>query len=158
MSLATGTHLGPYEILELLGAGGMGEVYKATDRRLDRLVAIKVLPGEFASDPERLARFEQEARAAAALNHPHIAAVFDVGADGPSHYIVQEYLQGSSLRALLTQRRDRPLAEWLSIAADVAEALAAAHHAGIVHRDIKPENVMVSADGHAKVLDFGLAK
>jgi Tol biopolymer transport system component len=136
----------------------MGQVYKAADTRLGRKVAVKVLPPEFASDPERLSRFEQEARAAAALNHPHIAAVYDVGVHGHIQYIVQEYVDGASLRARLTERRDRPLAEWLPIAADIASALATAHQTGIVHRDIKPENVMVSSDGHAKVLDFGLAK
>ncbi len=153
-----GTTLGPYRIEDKLGEGGMGEVYKAVDPRLGRHVAIKVLPVGFAADPERLSRFEQEARAAAALNHPHIASVFDVGTDGETRYIVQEYLEGATLRTLLTERRDRPFAEWLPIAADVAGALAAAHTAGIIHRDIKPENVIVSADGHAKVLDFGLAK
>jgi len=158
MSLAPGMRLGPYEILESLGAGGMGEVYRAADPRLGRQVAIKVLPGEFSADLERLARFEQEARAAAALSHPNIAVVYDVGAEGPTHYLVQEYLTGASLRHRLITRPDRPLSEWLPIAADIASALAAAHHAGIVHRDIKPENVMVAADGRAKVLDFGLAK
>jgi len=152
-----GTKLGPYEILEPLGAGGMGEVYLAEDTRLHRKVAVKVLPDEFARDPERLARFEQEARAAAALNHPHIAAVFDVGEEGGTHYIVQEYLDGQSLRDLL---RDSPpkLERALAIGAEAAEALAVAHAAGIVHRDIKPDNVFVTAGGHTKVLDFGLAK
>ncbi len=158
MSLAPGTRLGPYELIEPLGAGGMGEVYRATDSRLGRQVAIKVLPGEFAADPERVSRFEQEARAAAALSHPNIAVVYDVGADGGTHYIVQELLAGASLRSLLIDRPNRPLSEWLPSAIDIASALAAAHSAGIVHRDIKPENVMVSADGRAKVLDFGLAK
>jgi serine/threonine-protein kinase len=136
----------------------MGEVYEATDTRLARRVAVKILPGEFASDPSRLARFEQEARAAAALSHPHIAAVYDVGADGTTQFIVQELVTGRSLREHLTARSDRPIAEWLPLGAEIAAALAAAHHAGIVHRDIKPENVMVSEDGHVKVLDFGLAK
>ncbi len=153
-----GKTVGPYRIQDKLGAGGMGEVYKAVDPRLGRHVAIKVLPAGFAADPERLSRFELEARAAAALNHPHIASVFDVGTDGETRYIVQEYLEGATLRTLLTERRDRPFAEWLPIAADVASALAVAHQAGIIHRDIKPENIIVSADGHAKVLDFGLAK
>jgi Tol biopolymer transport system component len=158
MTFAPGTRLGPYEIVAPVGAGGMGEVYRATDPRLGRQVAVKVLPAEFAADPDRLSRFEQEARAAAALNHPHIAAVFDIGTDGAVRYIVQELLEGESLRARLAARHDRPLGEWLPIAVEIASALAAAHQAGVVHRDIKPENVMISPDGRAKVLDFGLAK
>ncbi|MCZ6856847.1 MAG: protein kinase, partial [Gemmatimonadetes bacterium] len=164
-----GTSLGPYKIIEQLGAGGMGEVYLAEDTRLGRKVAIKVLPPEFASDPERLARFEQEARAAAALNHPHIAAVFDVGfetaqggsgeddADPGVHFMVQEYLEGEPLSRPL---RSGPLAtkKALDLAIEIAEALAVAHSAGIVHRDLKPDNVFVTGDGHAKILDFGLAK
>ncbi len=158
MSLPSGAKLGPYEIGAPIGSGGMGQVYKAVDTRLGRQVAIKVLPPEFASDPERLSRFEQEARAAATLNHPHIAAVYDVGVHRETQYIVQEYVDGASLRARLIERPDRPLVEWLPIAAEIASALASAHQMGIVHRDIKPENIMVSADGRAKVLDFGLAK
>ena len=158
MSLTPGERLGPYEIAAPIGAGGMGQVYRAVDTRLGRQVAIKVLPPEFAVDPERLSRFEQEARAAAALNHPHIAALYDVGVQGHTQYIVQEYLDGVSLRERLDERRDRQIAAWLPIAAQIASALATAHQTGIVHRDLKPENVMVSPDGHAKVLDFGLAK
>ena len=158
MSLAAGAKLGPYEIGAPIGAGGMGQVYKAVDSRLGRQVAIKVLPPEFSADPERLSRFEQEARAAAALNHPHIAAVYDIGVQGHTQYIVQEYLDGATLRARLAERHDRPITEWLSIAAEIASALATAHQTGIVHRDIKPENIMVSPDGRAKVLDFGVAK
>ena len=157
-----GKTLGHYKILEPLGAGGMGEVYRAEDSRLGRKVAVKVLPPEFASDPERLACFEQEARAAAALNHPHIAVVHDVGAetadDGAEiHFIVQEYLDGASLRELLTKGA-LPLEKALGLAGEVAEALVAAHGAGIVHRDLKPDNILVTSEGHAKVLDFGLAK
>ena len=152
-----GTKLGPYEITEQLGAGGMGEVYLAQDTRLGRKVAIKVLPAEFASDPERLARFEQEARAAAALNHPHIAAVHDVGVEGDTHFMVQEYLEGETLREPL-QKGALPLKKALGLATEIAEALAAAHAAGIIHRDLKPENIFVTKEGHAKVLDFGLAK
>jgi len=156
-----GTTLGPYEILEPLGAGGMGEVYLGHDTRLGRKVAVKVLPAEFAADPERLARFEQEARAAAALNHPHIAAVFDVGSQGEgdevTHYMVQEYLEGDTLRVPL-DKGALPGKKSLALAAELAEALAAAHAAGIVHRDLKPENIFITRDGHAKVLDFGLAK
>ncbi len=158
-----GTSLGPYKIIEQLGAGGMGEVYLGEDTRLGRKVAIKVLPEEYASDPERLARFEQEARAAAALNHPHIAVVHDVGSettegsDVPTHFIVQEYLEGQSLR----ERLDKgavPLDKALDLATEVGEALIAAHKAGIIHRDLKPDNIFVTEEGHAKVLDFGLAK
>ena len=135
----------------------MGEVYLGEDTRLGRKVAIKVLPAEFASDPERLARFEQEARAAAALNHPHIAAVFDVGTDGDTHFIVQEYLDGDTLREPL-KKGALPIKKALALATEIAEALTAAHAAGIVHRDLKPENVFITEQGHAKVLDFGLAK
>ncbi|MFQ5742984.1 MAG: protein kinase [Acidobacteriota bacterium] len=149
--------LGPYKIIEQLGAGGMGEVYLGEDTRLGRKVAIKVLPAEFASDPERLARFEQEARAAAALNHPHIAVVHDIGTEGDTHFMVQEYLEGDTLREPL-KKGALPLEKALDLATEVAEALAAAHTAGIVHRDLKPENIFVTKEGHAKVLDFGLAK
>ncbi|HEX9698847.1 MAG TPA: protein kinase [Acidobacteriota bacterium] len=152
-----GRLLGHYEVVELLGAGGMGEVYLGRDPRLGRNVAIKVLPAEFATSPERLARFEQEARAAAALNHPHIAAVYDVGSEGDVHFIVQEHLQGQSLRQRL-DRGAQPLTEALSLAIEVGEALAAAHKAGIIHRDLKPDNIFVTEEGHAKILDFGLAK
>jgi serine/threonine-protein kinase len=152
-----GRRLGPYELGDQLGAGGMGEVWLAQDTRLGRQVAVKVLPGDFASDPERLARFEQEARAAAALNHPHIAAVHDVGVDDGVHYMVQEYLQGQPLREAL-EKGAVPLKKSLALGTEIAEALRAAHKAGIVHRDLKPENIFVTEDGHAKVLDFGLAK
>jgi serine/threonine protein kinase len=132
-------------------------VWLAQDTRLGRQVAIKVLPEEYAGDPERLARFEQEARAAAALNHPNIAAVHDVGESDGTHFIVQEFLEGRSLRDLL---RDSPpkLERALTIGAEVAEALAVAHKVGIVHRDIKPDNICVTDAGHTKVVDFGLAK
>ncbi len=153
-----GTRLGHYEITEQLGAGGMGEVYLAQDTRLGRKVAIKVLPAEFASDPERLARFEQEARAAAALNHPYIAAVHDVGVEDGTHFMVQEYLEGETLREPLGKGALLPLKKALGLATEIAEALAAAHAAGIIHRDLKPENIFVTKEGHAKVLDFGLAK
>ena len=155
--MEAGAKPGPYEILEQLGAGGMGEVWLAQDTRLGRKVAIKVLPGEFAGDPERLARFEQEARAAAALNHANIAAVHDVGVEDGTHFTVQEYLQGRSLRTTL-EAGPRPLKRTLVLATEIAEALRAARRSGIVHRDLKPDNVFVSEDGHAKVLDFGLAK
>ncbi len=156
-TMEPGTKLGHFEILEPLGAGGMGEVWLAQDTRLGRKVAIKVLPAEFASDPERLARFEQEARAAAALNHPHIASVFDVGTEDDTRFMVQEYLEGETLREPLGKGA-LPLKKALGLATEIAEALAAAHAAGIIHRDLKPENIFVTKEGHAKVLDFGLAK
>ncbi|HTO85907.1 MAG TPA: protein kinase [Thermoanaerobaculia bacterium] len=157
MTLPAGTRLGPYEILTRIGAGGMGEVYRARDTRLGREVAIKVLPAEFSEDPERLKRFEQEARAASALNHPNIISVHDVGREGATSYIAMELVEGQSLRELLATGVP-PLPKALGIAAQVADGLAKAHSAGIVHRDLKPENVMVSKDGFAKILDFGLAK
>jgi Tol biopolymer transport system component len=152
-----GTRLGPYEIVEQLGAGGMGEVWLAEDTRLRRKVAIKVLPEAFAADPERLARFEQEARASAALNHPHIAVVHDIGHDGNVHFMVQEFLQGQTLRDQL-DKGALPLDRTLNLAVEISEALASAHKVGIVHRDLKPDNIFVTEQGHAKVLDFGLAK
>ena len=157
MALSSGTRLGPYEILSPLGAGGMGEVYRARDPRLGREVAIKVLPAGCSSDPERLRRFEQEARAAAALNHPNILAVFDIGRQDDSPYIVSELLEGETLRSLL---RDGPLPvrKAIEYALQIVRGLAAAHDHGIFHRDLKPENIFVTRDGHIKILDFGLAK
>jgi Tol biopolymer transport system component len=157
VSLAGGTRLGPYEILGPLGAGGMGEVYRARDSRLQREVAIKVLPAELSTDPGRLKRFEKEARAASALNHPSIVAIYDAGAQGTTSYIVMELVSGRTLRDLLLNGAVAPR-KLLPIAVQVADGLAAAHAAGIVHRDLKPENVMVTRDGGAKILDFGLAK
>ncbi|HTO89428.1 MAG TPA: protein kinase [Thermoanaerobaculia bacterium] len=157
MTLAAGARLGPYEILALLGAGGMGEVYRARDTRLGREVAIKVLPEALSSDAGRLRRFEKEAQSASSLNHPHIITVFDIGTDGPTSYIAMELVDGVTLRQLLV---DGPLPQkrLLTLASQVAEGLAKAHGVGIVHRDLKPENVMVTRDGFAKILDFGLAK
>ena len=157
MLLTTGTRLGPYEILTPLGAGGMGEVYRARDPRLGRDVAVKVLPSAYSADPERLTRFEQEARAAAALNHPNILAVHDVGQHADSPYIVTELLEGETLRQRVTGGA-LPEREAVEFAVQIAHGLAAAHAKGIVHRDLKPENVMITRDGRAKILDFGLAK
>ena len=157
MTLPAGSKLGPYEILSPLGAGGMGEVYRARDPRLGREVAIKLLPAALSRDPERMKRFEKEARAASALTHPHIVTIHDViEADG-GIAIVMELVSGRTLRELLAEGA-RPIRQWLSIAAQTAEGLAKAHAAGIVHRDLKPENLMVTDDGLVKILDFGLAK
>ena len=158
MSLPAGTQLGSLEILRPLGAGGMGEVYLARDADLNRSVAIKVLPAELTSDPQRVARFEQEARAASALNHPNVCVIHALGrTDHGRRYLAMEHVEGETLRARLVRGR-LPLAEALDIAIQIASALAAAHAAGIVHRDIKPENVMIRRDRLVKVLDFGLAK
>jgi len=157
MPLANGTQLGPYEIQSPLGAGGMGEVYRARDTRLGREVALKILPDSFARDRERLHRFEQEARAVAALNHPNILAIFDVGESNGSRYLVSELLEGETLRTLVDRG---PLSPRKAIenAVQIAQGLAAAHEKGIVHRDLKPENVFVTRDARVKILDFGLAK
>jgi serine/threonine protein kinase/tetratricopeptide (TPR) repeat protein len=157
MSLPSGRRLGPYEILSPLGAGGMGEVLKAKDTRLQRTVAIKVLPSELSYDAERRSRFEREAHAASALNHPNITTVFAIGEDEGTHYIVMELVEGRTLRQLLDEG---PLSTetMLPLATQIAEGLAKAHSAGIVHRDLKPENLMVTDDGLVKILDFGLAK
>src|ERR1700693_1644903 len=157
MALSPGTHLGPYEILAPIGAGGMGEVYKARDKKLDRDVAVKVLPQSVAADPDTLARFEREAKAVAALSHPNILAIHDFGNQDGIAYAVMELLEGETLRGKLdagpiTQKKA------LDYALQVAKGLSAAHEKGIVHRDLKPENLFVSRDGHVKILDFGLAK
>src|SRR6185369_1408023 len=157
MAVNSGTKLGPYEISAAIGAGGMGEVYRARDSRLNRDVAIKVLPATFSSDPERLHRFEQEALAAAALNHPNILAVYDIGTQGGAPYIVSELLEGESLRERL-RPGPIPVRKATEFAVQIAKGLAAAHDKGIVHRDLKPENVFVTRDGRIKLLDFGLAK
>ncbi len=157
MPLARGARLGPYEISGLIGAGGMGEVYRARDTRLGRDVAVKVIPEELAAHTDRLRRFEQEARATAALSHPNILALFDVGVEGDVHYIVEELLEGETLRERM--RRERlPVHEAVDCGVQVARGLAAAHERGIAHRDLKPENVFLTRDGRVKVLDFGLAK
>jgi serine/threonine protein kinase/Tol biopolymer transport system component len=156
MPLFSGTRLGPYEVLSLLGAGGMGEVYRARDSQLARDVAIKVL-ANLTADPERLHRFEQEARAAAALNHPNILAVYQLGTHDGAPYLVSELLEGETLREQIKRSR-LPLRRTIDYGAQFARGLAAAHEKGIVHRDLKPENLFVSRDGRVKILDFGLAK
>jgi serine/threonine protein kinase len=152
-----GQRIGLYQIISQLGAGGMGEVYLAHDSRLGRRVALKILPSSFIRDEQRLRRFQQEARAATALNHPNIITMFDFGEVDSIHFIATEYVEGDTLRAALSSRK-MMLVQAIDIAVQVASALAAAHQAGIVHRDIKPENVMLRPDGYVKVLDFGLAK
>ena len=156
MSLNPGVRLGPYEIVSALGAGGMGEVYKAHDTRLNRTVAIKVLPSEVAGDADSRARFEREARAIAALDHPHICGIYDVGSVDGTHYLVMPHLEGQTLAARL-EKGPLPLDQALKIATEIADALDKAHRQGIVHRDLKPANIMLTRTG-AKLLDFGLAK
>ncbi len=157
MPLSSETRLGPYEIVSALGAGGMGEVYRARDPRLGREVAIKVLPAAWSADASRLHRFEQEARAAAALNHPNILAVYDIGTQDGAPYIVSEVLDGSTLRERL-RTGAVPIRKATDYAQQIARGLAAAHDKGIVHRDLKPENIFITDDGRVKILDFGLAK
>src|SRR5882724_8066939 len=161
MALAPGTKLGPYEIVSPLGAGGMGEVYRAKDTRLGREVALKILPESFASEPERLRRFEQEARAVAALNHPNILAIHDIGQSGEgagtAPFLVSELLEGETLRAVL-DRGALAQRKTIDYGVQIAHGLAAAHEKSIVHRDLKPENIFVTKDGRIKILDFGLAK
>jgi Tol biopolymer transport system component len=157
MTIAAGSRLGPYEVISLLGAGGMGEVWRARDSRLAREVAIKVLPASFSNDADRLRRFEQEAKAAGLLNHPNITAVYDIGSHEGAPYVVSELLEGETLRAVLSGGRLSPR-KAIDYALQMAHGLAAAHEKGIVHRDLKPENLFVTKDGRVKILDFGLAK
>src|SRR6202790_143197 len=157
MALTSGTKLGPYEIQSPLGAGGMGEVYRARDTRLGRDVAIKVLPEALANDADRLRRFEQEARTIAALNHPNILGIHDIGTQETRRYLVSELLEGQTLREAL-EHGALPVKRVIEYAQGIAKGLAAAHEKGIVHRDLKPENIFVTRDGRVKVLDFGLAK
>src|SRR5262245_40572000 len=153
----TGHRLSHYEILEKLGEGGMGVVYKARDTHLDRFVAIKVLPPARVDDPARKARFVQEAKAASALNHPNIIHIYDISSDGGMDFIAMEFVPGKTLD-LLIRRKGMRLNEALKIAVQIADALTRAHAAGIIHRDLKPSNIMVDEHGVVKVLDFGLAK
>src|SRR5262247_3647614 len=157
MTLPSGSRLGPYEILSPLGAGGMGEVYRARDPRLGRDVAIKVLPASFSQDPDRLKRFEQEARSAGVLNNPNVTIVYDIGQQDGAPYVVQELLEGQTLRAELAGGRFSPR-KAIDYAVQIAQGLAAAHERGIVHRDLKPENLFITREGRVKILDFGLAQ
>ncbi|HEU4689845.1 MAG TPA: serine/threonine-protein kinase, partial [Vicinamibacterales bacterium] len=155
MALSSGARLGPYEIVSPLGAGGMGEVYKARDTRLERVVAVKILPETLARDPQFRERFDREARAISQLEHPHICSLYDVGAQDGTAYLVMPLLDGETLAARL-QRGALSLPDALAYAGQIADALAVAHAAGIVHRDLKPGNVMLTKSG-ARLLDFGLA-
>src|SRR5580704_1346281 len=157
MVVLPGSKIGPYEVISQIGAGGMGEVYRARDARLGRDVAIKVLPASFSADPDRLQRFGQEAKAAASLSHPNILAIFDIGEDKGAPYVVSELLEGETLRDRLRNGalNSRKAIEY---SLQVARGLAAAHDKGIVHRDLKPENLFITEDDRVKILDFGLAK
>src|SRR5262245_2131490 len=157
MPIAAGTRFDRYQIISLIGSGGMGEIYLAQDARLNRKVAIKLLPERYTQDPERLRRFEQEAQAASALNHPNIITIFEIGEAEGRHFIATEYIEGATLRRRMAGAK-LAVGEALDVASQVVSALAAAHAAGIVHRDIKPENIMIRPDGYVKILDFGLAK
>src|SRR5215510_7052743 len=157
MPFTAGDRLGPYEIAGFVGAGGMGEVYRARDPRLNRDVAIKVLHASVAADPERLRRFTAEARAIAALNHPNVLTIYEVGVEGEHPFIATELLEGGTLRARLEDGA-LPVSKAIDYARQTASGLAAAHAKGVAHRDIKPENLFVTIDGRIKILDFGLAK
>src|SRR6476620_5473512 len=157
MPLEAGTKFGRYEILSQLGKGGMGEVYLAKDTKLDRNVALKILPAELASSRERMLRFVQEAKAAAALNHPNVAHVYEISEHDGLNFIAMEYVEGRTLREKIHYEQTG-LSKLLKYLQQVASGLAKAHAAGIVHRDLKPDNIMITRDGYAKILDFGLAK
>jgi eukaryotic-like serine/threonine-protein kinase len=154
VTIATGTKLGRYEIRSQLGAGGMGEVYLAEDTRLHRKVALKVLPGEVASNHDRMRRFNQEAKAAAVVNHPNIAHIYEIGESEGTDFIAMKFIDGVTLRDKI-HRDKAPLAKLLKYLTQVAEGLVKAHSAGIVHRDLKPDNIMITRDDSAKILDFG---
>src|SRR5215467_15288048 len=156
MPLTSGTKLGPYEIIAPLGAGGMGEVYRARDNRLDRIVAVKILPTHFSADPARKLRFEREAKTVSALNHPNICSLFDVGSQEGIDFLVMECIEGETLAQRLA-RGALPFDQVLTLGTQIADALDKAHRRGVVHRDLKPGNIMVTKTG-AKLLDFGLAK
>src|SRR5262247_4502166 len=157
MSLAVGTRVGPYEILSAIGAGGMGEVHKARDTRLQRDVAIKVLPSSLTSDPDRLARFQREAQVLASLSHPNIGAIHGIHESRGVRFLVLELVKGETLASRLKQG-PVPIDEALELLKQIAAALEAAHEKGILHRDLKPANIQITSDGVVKVLDFGLAK
>src|ERR1700739_854017 len=158
MSVKAGTQLGSYEVVAQIGAGGMGEVYKANDPKLGRDVALKVLPDAFAHDPERLSRFQREAKMLASLNHPNIATIYGLEHSNGTHFLIMELVTGETLADRIKREGPVPLEEALKIAVQIAEALEAAHEKGIIHRDLKPANVKVTPEGKVKVLDFGLAK
>ncbi|HYY97973.1 MAG TPA: serine/threonine-protein kinase, partial [Pyrinomonadaceae bacterium] len=157
MKVLPETNVAHYRVMESLGAGGMGAVYKAYDEKLHRVVALKLLPPEYTSNEERRRRFLQEARAASVLSHPHILTVYEFGEDGGRPYMAMEYVEGATLREKIKSRA-LPVGEALGLATQIAEGLAKAHEAGVIHRDLKPENLMVSLDGYVKILDFGIAK
>src|SRR5499426_2096375 len=157
MTIDGGRKLGRYEIRSKLGEGGMGEVYLAEDTELDRKVALKILPADLAAHRDRMERFVREAKSAAALSHPNIAQIFEIGEDHGAHFIAMEFVDGQTLRELI-RGSEADLTKLLRYLQHAAEGLAKAHAAGIVHRDLKPDNIMVTRDGHTKILDFGLAK
>src|SRR5437868_10363215 len=156
MALTCGAKLGPYEIQSPLGAGGMGEVYRARDTRLDRTVAIKILPAHLADDAEAISRLDREARAISSLTHPHICHLYDVGSQGETRYLVMEYLEGETLADRL-RKGALSLEQFFRIAIEICEGLEAAHRGGVIHRDLKPSNIMLTKSG-IKLMDFGLAK
>src|ERR1051325_1975889 len=155
--MISGTRLGHYEVRAKIGAGGMGEIYLAQDLKLDRQVVLKILPAELATNANRMRRFVQEARAAAALNHPNIAHVYEIGEQDGTHFIAMEFIDGLTLTEKI-HSHDTELPKLLKFLQHAAEGLAKAHAAGIVHRDLKPDNIMITNEGHTKILDFGLAK